>query len=43
MCGHWTTGVVIELLCGYWINKKKKLGFVNIVNTNTFFFIPKKK
>ena len=42
MCGHWTTGVVIELLCGYWTNKKKKLGFVNVVNTNTFF-IPMKK
>ena len=41
MCGHWTTGVVIELFSGYWINKKKKLGFVNIVNTNTFF-IPTK-
>ena len=37
MCGHWTTGVVIELWCGYWTNKKKKLGFVRIVNTNTFF------
>ena len=23
MCGHWTTGVVIELLCGYWTNKKE--------------------
>ena len=22
-CGHWTTGVVIELLCGYWTNKKE--------------------
>ena len=38
MCGHWTTGVVIELLYGYWTNKKKKLGFVNVVNTNTFFY-----
>ena len=33
--------VGIELLCGYSINKKKKLGFVNIVNTNDFF-IPMK-
>ena len=24
MCGHWTTGVVIELLGGNWTNKKKK-------------------
>ena len=24
MCGHWTTGVVTELLGGYWTNKKKK-------------------
>ena len=30
--------VGIDLLCGYWIKKKKKLGFVNIVNTNTFFY-----
>ena len=42
MCGHWTTGVVIELLCVYWTNQKEKMGFVNIVNTNTFF-IPMKK
>ena len=42
MCGHWTTGVVIELFGGYWTNKKKKLGFVNIVNTNTFFILVKK-
>ena len=38
MCGNWTTDVVIELFGGYWTNKKKKLGFVNIVNTNTFFY-----
>ena len=42
MCGNWTTGVVIELFGGYWTNKKKKLGFVNIVNTNTFFILVKK-
>ena len=33
--------MVIELLCGYSSNKNKKLGFVNIVSTNTFF-IPMK-
>ena len=25
MHGHWTTGVVIELLCSYWTNQKKKM------------------
>ena len=34
--------MVIEVLCGYSTNKQKKLGFVNVVNTNTFF-IPMKK
>ena len=25
ICGHWNTGVVIELLCRYWTNKKTLL------------------
>ena len=28
MCGHWTTGVAIEVSCGYWSNKNEKQSLV---------------
>ena len=37
MCGHWTTGVVLELLCSYWTNGKEKLNFFVFVHRDRIY------
>ena len=38
MFGHWTAGVVIELLCGYWTSKKGKQNYEIINEENSDYY-----
>ena len=44
MFGHWTAGVVIELLCGYWTSKKGKQNCVikNEENSDYYYLSNRK-